>query len=121
MHRTLYRRGTDNIFKMSNTDKFATLVLIRHGQSTWNADPTFSGWCDPPLIPKGITQASEAGKLLKSHGFTHFNQAFTSTLQRAYITCDLVLNEIHETTVTKAWQLNERHCGLLQGLKKNDP
>jgi 2,3-bisphosphoglycerate-dependent phosphoglycerate mutase len=85
-----------------------------------------SGWCDPPLTERGMSQATAAGRLLAQRGFTHFDTAFTSTLQRAVRTCDRALEEATagDTTDTKrvqAWQLNERHYGSLQGERKNDP
>jgi len=127
MNRFLSSCTKDPLLRLSENDKIATLVLIRHGESIWNADPTFSGWCDPALTEKGRIEASETGKLLKSRGFTYFDRAYTSTLQRAFQTCDSVLNEAssgsfaNNTKIEKAWQLNERHYGALQGLKKGCP
>lgn len=108
--------------QVDNAD-FATVVLLRHGQSTWNANPTFTGWCDPPLTPRGVEEAIEAGDLLNKRGFKHFDVAFTSNLNRAIRTCDLALEAAGCTDVTpvmKAHELNERHYGALQGKRKND-
>ncbi|CAB9517591.1 3-bisphosphoglycerate-dependent phosphoglycerate mutase [Seminavis robusta] len=102
----------------------ATVVLLRHGQSTFNSLPTFTGWCDPPLTPRGVEEAMEAGALLKQRGFRQFDVAFTSTLSRAIKTLDLTLEEagcLSSTPVEKAHQLNERHYGALQGKRKDDP
>lgn len=101
----------------------ATLVILRHGQSTWNATPTFTGWCDAPLTERGISEAKASGELLRKRNYDNFDVAFTSTLQRAVMTCELALenaNSVH-TPVHKAWQMNERHYGALQGSQKDDP
>lgn len=97
------------------------LVLIRHGESTWNLENRFTGWTDVDLTPTGIEQARAAGRLLKSEGFA-FDAAYTSVLKRAIRTLWHVLDEMDATwlPVTKAWQLNERHYGALQGLNKAD-
>mmetsp|Transcript_42198 Transcript_42198/g.82803 ORF Transcript_42198/g.82803 Transcript_42198/m.82803 type:complete len:371 (-) Transcript_42198:36-1148(-) len=109
--------------KSSNDKMLASLVLLRHGQSTWNANPTFTGWCDAPLTERGISEAKASGKLLKDRGFVEFDVAYTSTLQRAVSTCQLALDNANSsgTPVEKAWQLNERHYGALQGFRKDDP
>lgn len=108
--------------KLSETN--ATVVLLRHGQSTWNATPTFTGWANPPLTEKGAKEAVEAGGLLRERGYQHFDLAFTSSLDRAIETCDLALEAAgcqDSTHVVKAHQLNERHYGALQGKLKNCP
>lgn len=97
------------------------LVLIRHGESTWNLENRFTGWTDVDLTPTGVEQARAAGRLLAQQGFA-FDVAFTSVLKRAVRTLWHVLDEMDSTwlPVTKAWQLNERHYGALQGLNKAD-
>lgn len=95
------------------------LVLIRHGQSTWNKENRFTGWTDVPLSEQGIEEAKNAGKLLKEEGF-HFKMAYTSYLSRAIKTLWLVLEEMDQMyiPVLKNWRLNEKHYGELQGLNK---
>lgn len=99
----------------------ATLVILRHGQSTWNATPTFTGWCDAPLTERGLSEAKSSGELLWERGLANFDVAYTSTLSRAIVTCELALKHSPSTPVEKAWQLNERHYGALQGHLKDDP
>ena len=95
------------------------LVLIRHGESTWNLDNRFTGWTDVDLTPTGIEQAKEAGRLLKAEGY-EFDVAYTSVLKRATRTLWHVLDEMDRTwlPVVNSWRLNERHYGALQGLNK---
>ncbi len=95
------------------------LVLIRHGESTWNLDNRFTGWTDVDLTPLGIEQAKNAGKLLKSERY-EFDVAYTSVLKRATRTLWHVLDEMDRTwlPVVNSWRLNERHYGALQGLNK---
>jgi len=95
------------------------LVLIRHGESTWNKENRFSGWTDVPLTPKGIKEAVAAGRTLKKEGYT-FDIAYTSVLNRAIKTLWLVLEEMDVMwiPVCHSWCLNERHYGALQGLNK---
>ena len=96
------------------------LVIIRHGESVWNKENRFTGWIDVPLSEEGINQAKKAGQVLKEKGFT-FDIGFTSVLQRAYNTLDLILEEMNITIpIEKSWRLNERHYGGLQGLDKNE-
>jgi len=97
------------------------LVLIRHGQSEWNLENRFTGWQDVDLTEQGRTEAINAGKMLAEAGFT-FDTAYTSVLTRAIKTLHLVLEEMNLLWIpeTKAWQLNERHYGALQGLNKAD-
>ncbi len=97
------------------------LVLIRHGVSTWNLENRFTGWTDVDLTPTGVEQARNAGRLLKAEGY-EFDVAYTSVLKRAIRTLWLALDEMDRTwlPVVKAWQLNERHYGGLQGLNKAD-
>jgi len=95
------------------------LVLIRHGQSEWNLENRFTGWQDVDLSEQGRNEAIAAGKLLAEAGFT-FDLAYTSVLKRAIKTLHLVLEEMNLLWVPeiKAWHLNERHYGALQGLNK---
>jgi len=95
------------------------LVLIRHGQSTWNLENRFTGWTDVGLAEAGRDEARAAGRLLREGGY-RFDVAFTSVLRRAIHTLDIVLAELELDwiPVHKAWQLNERHYGALQGLNK---
>jgi 2,3-bisphosphoglycerate-dependent phosphoglycerate mutase len=95
------------------------LVLIRHGQSTWNLENRFTGWTDVDLTEQGRAEAKSGGQLLQEEKY-EFDLAFTSVLKRAIKTLWIVLEETgHEwIPVTRAWQLNERHYGALQGLNK---
>ena len=95
------------------------LVLIRHGESTWNLENRFTGWTDVSLTETGITQAQNAGKLLKAEGYD-FDLAYTSVLKRATHTLWHTLDEMDRTwlPVVNSWRLNERHYGNLQGLNK---
>lgn len=100
------------------------LVLIRHGQSVWNLEKRFTGWTDVAMTEKGKSEARNAGKLLKKHGFV-FDQAYTSLISRAVLTLWLALEEMELSwiPVEKDWRLNERHYGALQGCthkEKND-
>lgn len=98
-----------------------TLVLLRHGESTWNRENRFTGWTDVPLSEKGIEEAREAGRLLREGGYV-FDAAFTSVLKRAIKTLWIVLEEMDLMwiPVMKNWRLNERHYGALQGLNKGE-
>jgi 2,3-bisphosphoglycerate-dependent phosphoglycerate mutase len=95
------------------------LVLLRHGQSTWNLENLFTGWIDVDLSPQGVVEAREAGKLLRAEGLD-FDQAFTSVLKRAIRTLWIALDELDQMwlPVERSWRLNERHYGALQGLDK---
>ena len=97
------------------------LVLIRHGESTWNLENRFTGWTDVDLTATGLEQAKNAGQLLKAAGFD-FDVAYTSVLKRATRTLWHVLDEMDRTwlPVVNNWRLNERHYGALQGLNKSD-
>jgi 2,3-bisphosphoglycerate-dependent phosphoglycerate mutase len=97
------------------------IVLIRHGESTWNLENRFTGWTDVDLTDTGIEQARQAGKLLKEAGY-EFDVAYTSVLKRAIRTLWLALDEMDRTwlPVCKHWRLNERHYGALQGLNKSE-
>lgn len=95
------------------------LVLLRHGQSTWNLENRFTGWTDVDLTEQGLAEAHEAGRLLREGGYS-FDVAYTSVLRRAIKTLWVVLEEmgLEWIPVIRAWQLNERHYGNLQGLNK---
>jgi 2,3-bisphosphoglycerate-dependent phosphoglycerate mutase len=95
------------------------LVLIRHGESTWNKENRFTGWKDVDLSDKGREEAKAAGQLLKNEGF-EFDLAYTSLLKRAIRTLNSILDEMDLMwlPVIKNWRLNERHYGNLQGLNK---
>ena len=95
------------------------LVLMRHGESTWNLQNRFTGWEDVDLTEKGVDEARRAGRLLRDHGFD-FDLAYTSLLTRAIRTLWLAQEEMDRRwiPVVKHWRLNERHYGALQGLDK---
>lgn len=95
----------------------ALLVLIRHGESQWNLENRFTGWTDVPLTEKGREEARRAGEKIRH---MHFDKAYTSVLQRAIETLDIVLRVIAQTDIPIAYDqaLNERHYGDLQGLNK---
>ena len=95
------------------------LVLLRHGESTWNQENRFTGWTDVDLSERGIAEAHRAGRLLKEEGF-QFDLAYTSVLKRAIRTLWIVLDELDQMwiPVARSWRLNERHYGALQGLNK---
>src|SRR5215211_2787090 len=95
------------------------VVLLRHGQSTWNQENRFTGWKDVDLSAQGIEEAHAAGHLMKEAGLA-FDIAFTSVLRRAIKTLDIALEDMDQLwiPVTKHWRLNERHYGALQGLNK---
>jgi 2,3-bisphosphoglycerate-dependent phosphoglycerate mutase len=95
------------------------LVLIRHGESTWNQENRFTGWTDVELSEKGRAEAKAAGELLRAEGFT-FDIAYASVLKRALNTLWTVLQEMDLVwiPIEKNWRLNERHYGALQGLNK---
>ncbi len=95
------------------------LVLLRHGESTWNKENRFTGWTDVDLSEKGVEEAHAAGKLLKAEGYA-FDVAHTSVLKRAIRTLWITLDEMDLMwiPVHRSWRLNERHYGALQGLNK---
>jgi len=96
-----------------------TLVLVRHGQSTWNLENRFTGWTDVDLTEQGVEEARSAGRLLREEGYD-FDLVHTSVLKRAIRTMWLVMEEMDRMwlPVTRDWRLNERHYGALQGLNK---
>ncbi len=95
------------------------LVLLRHGQSTWNLSNRFTGWTDVDLSDTGVAEAHQAGQILKAEGYD-FDLALTSVLKRAIRTLWITMDEMDLMwiPVERAWQLNERHYGALQGLNK---
>ncbi len=95
------------------------LILLRHGESTWNLENRFTGWTDVPLTPGGMGEAHTAGRLLRESGIL-LDVAFTSVLARAIHTLWIVLDELgmEWIPVKRTWRLNERHYGALQGLNK---
>lgn len=104
---------------MPNSSESMQLVLIRHGESLWNRLNLFTGWTDVDLSETGRAEAAEGGRALAREGFD-FDICYTSRLKRAIHTLDIVLDELDRTwlPVIKAWELNERHYGALQGLDK---
>src|SRR5688572_4219036 len=98
-----------------------TLVILRHGESTWNQLNLFTGWHDVPLTEKGRAEAAAAGSLMHEVGL-QFDIAHTSVLTRATVTCHLALAEMGQVwlPVQRHWRLNERHYGALQGLDKKE-
>ena len=97
------------------------LVLVRHGESEWNKLNLFTGWHDVDLSEKGHEEAKQGGRILKEEGYD-FDVAYTSYLKRAIHTLNHILDEMDQNwiPVNKAWQLNERHYGALQGLNKSE-
>jgi len=95
------------------------VVLLRHGESSWNRENRFTGWTDVDLTEKGVEEARAAGRLLAAEGYD-FDFAFTSVLRRAIRTLYLAFDEMDRLwlPVEKSWRLNERHYGALQGLNK---
>ena len=96
-----------------------TLVLLRHGESTWNRENRFTGWTDVDLSDKGVIEATEAGRLLRAEDFV-FDRAYASVLTRAIRTLHIALEQLDQLwiPIEKHWRLNERHYGALQGLNK---
>ena len=97
------------------------LILIRHGQSLWNAENRFTGWVDSPLSERGIQESRKAGKLIKEFNID-IEEAFTSFLSRAIDTLNFLLKELDKNNliINKTWYLNERHYGSLTGLNKEE-
>ena len=95
------------------------LVLLRHGESTWNRENRFSGWTDVDLSDTGVREAHGAAELMKEEGLT-FDTAYTSVLKRSIDTLSIVLDDMDLTRIPihRSWRLNERHYGALQGLNK---
>ena len=97
------------------------IVLLRHGESTWNKENRFTGWTDVDLSEKGVEEALKAGEILKKENFV-FDKAYTSYLKRAVKTLNGVLDKLNQDwiPVEKNWRLNEKHYGSLQGLNKSE-
>jgi len=97
------------------------MVLIRHGESTWNKENRFTGWTDVDLSEQGVAEALESGQVLRSEGF-QFDIGYTSLLNRAIKTYNTVTEEVDQMwlPVKRSWRLNERHYGALQGLNKSE-
>lgn len=97
------------------------VVFLRHGESVWNRDNLFTGWVDVGLSLRGEKENRQAARLLKKQGF-QFDIVFTSVLKRGWRTAEIVLKEMRltEAPIKKAWELNERHYGALQGLNKKE-
>ena len=97
------------------------LVMLRHGESAWNLENRFTGWTDVDLTEQGISEAHQAGRLLREGGYT-FDLAHTSVLKRAIRTLWIALDEMDLMwiPVCRSWRLNERHYGALQGLNKKE-
>jgi len=97
------------------------VVLLRHGQSTWNRENRFTGWTDVDLTPQGVAEAEESARLLSEGGYA-FDVAYTSVLKRAIRTLWIVLDRMEQMwiPVHRHWRLNERHYGALQGLNKSE-
>lgn len=105
----------------SIADEPGRLVLLRHGQSTWNLENLFTGWHDVPLSDLGVTEATDAGRLMAEAGLAP-DVVHTSVLQRAIQTADITLESIGRSwiPVRRTWRLNERHYGALEGLNKKE-
>ncbi len=97
------------------------LILVRHGQSQWNLENRFTGWYDAELTKQGIEEAKQAGSLIKNLNLD-FNFAFTSFQKRAILTLEEINKKLNLSinNIFKAWELNERHYGVLQGLNKEE-
>ena len=97
------------------------IVLLRHGESVWNKENRFTGWTDVDLSDNGVREAVNAGKLMRDNGLS-FTMAYTSVLKRAIKTLNHALDwmNLDWIPVEKAWQLNEKHYGVLQGLNKSE-
>jgi 2,3-bisphosphoglycerate-dependent phosphoglycerate mutase len=110
-----------NTMALSSSLVMHKLVLLRHGESTWNKENRFTGWTDVDLSEDGIREAKNAAKLLKEGGYS-FDRAFTSVLKRAIRTLWIVLDDLDQMWIPtdKSWRLNERHYGALQGLNKSE-
>jgi 2,3-bisphosphoglycerate-dependent phosphoglycerate mutase len=104
---------------MDTADQAGTLILLRHGESTWNLENLFTGWMDVPLSERGVNEAREAGRLMKEAGLRPA-VVHESLLIRAIQTTQLALAEMEMSwlPVKRSWRLNERHYGALQGLNK---
>ncbi len=118
-HRRRARRGRAIRRTERASRPMHKVVLLRHGESTWNQENRFTGWTDVDLTERGRAEAAEAGRLLREGGYV-FDLAFTSVLKRAIKTLGIALDVLDQLwiPVIKSWRLNERHYGALQGLNK---
>ena len=109
------------ILKKQDNKCVFKVVFVRHGQSIWNKAGRCSGWIDVPLNEKGVEEAHDAGLLLKKLGYK-FDLAYSSYLSRANKTGKIILEELDqdELDINRAWQLNERHYGVLEGKFKKE-
>jgi len=109
-------------FSGSNVRRVPTLVLLRHGQSTWNAENRFTGWTDVDLSETGEAEAAAAGELMAAEAGLEFDSVHTSVLTRAVRTANIALDVMGRSylPVRRHWRLNERHYGALQGLNKRE-
>jgi 2,3-bisphosphoglycerate-dependent phosphoglycerate mutase len=116
LHSFLY---SDKYYLLTERKKMKKLILLRHGESVWNKKNLFTGWTDVDLSEKGVSEAADAGHLIKNEGL-HFDLAFTSVLKRAIRTLWIVMDgmDLMWVPVQRSWRLNERHYGALQGLNK---
>ena len=109
-------------FKLADygEESLYTLILLRHGESEWNSQNRYTGWCDVNLTKRGEQEARAAGRLLYENGI-ELDHVFTSVLKRASFSANMCLNmaKQHWVPVTKTWRLNERHYGALQGYNKD--
>lgn len=119
--RSMRRMRTERTTSKSHLCMKHTLVLLRHGESTWNKENRFTGWVDCPLSDQGEEEAVSGGRLMREEGFD-FDLAYTSTLKRAIKTLWLALEEMDAMyiPVVNSWRFNERHYGALQGLNKQE-
>lgn len=112
---------TFGVAKLNRRGVSHTVVMLRHGESIWNVEKRFTGWCDIPLTEHGEADALDAGTLMGERGMK-FDVAFTSTLERAWKTCDIALKAAGQSDTVetiRSWKLNERHYGALQGHLKD--
>jgi len=117
----LSNNGLSGLRSQSCLEMKYTVVLVRHGESTWNDENRFTGWYDCPLSEAGLKEAKSGAQLLKTEGFS-FDVAYTSTLRRAIKTLWIILeeNDLMYIPIINTWRLNERHYGALQGLNKQE-
>jgi len=107
--------------KSVNHVQTVPVVLMRHAQSLWNQENRFTGWADPPLTANGIAEARRIGNCLNHLGY-QFDVAYSSCLQRAIVTLDMLLDNLGQPDIPMFddWRLNERHYGVLQGMNKTE-
>lgn len=114
------RRKTNQVTTLqTERSAYLPVILIRHAQSQWNKENRFTGWADPPLTEAGVAEALRAGDKLRHHGY-QFDMAYSSCLQRANQTLDILLEQLGQADLARQqdWRLNERHYGVLQGRNK---